>query len=124
MGYRDGGVVITKDRHLSSKEEHLGSIRLFPRLIKMKAYFRDTLELSINVAGKGGSCMRFAVWSASGSDCLARELGTDLSERVIVILTEKAGPIIVPVGSLWRITNSLRWVSAHMQNKFISLNKI
>lgn len=91
----------------------MGSISSFHRLIKKMACFRDTLVLSIYFAGRSGSCMRFAVWSASGSDCLAREGGTDLSEGVIVILTEKTGPIIVPVCSLWRITASLCRTSAH-----------
>ena len=113
MGFHDGGVATTTDHHLSSKEGHLGSTSSFHRLRKKMAYFRDTLVLSIYFADRSGSCMRFAVWSASGSDCLAREGGTDLSEGVIVILTEKAGPIIVPVCSLWRITASLCRTSAH-----------
>lgn len=113
MGFRDGGAVTTRDHHLSSKVGHLGSISSFHRLIKKMACFRDTLVLSIYFAGRSGSCMRFAVWSASGSDCLAREGGTDLSEGVIVILTEKTGPIIVPVCSLWRIMASLCRTSAH-----------
>ena len=91
----------------------MGSIRLSHTLIKKRTCFRDTPALSIGFAGRSGSCRRFAVWSASGSDCLAREGGTDLSEGVIVILTEKTGPIIVPACSLWRITAPLSRTSAH-----------
>lgn len=113
MGFHDVGGATTKDHHLSSKEAHLGSIHSFHRLIYKMGCSRDTLVLPIYFAGRSGSCMRFAVWSASGSDCLAREGGTDLSEGVVVILTEKTGPIIVPVRSLWRITASLCRTSAH-----------